>query len=146
MSLLQHSESAMCMLSHFSHVQRFATLWTVALQAPLPMGFSRQEYWSGLPCPPLGDLPNPGIEPWSPASRQLLYHLGSSSQSYIYTYIPFLLNFLPIWVTTVWIEFPMLYSRFSLVIYFIHSTVYMGLCDFFFFFGWNTIKTHTYTR
>ena len=70
---------------------------------------------------------------WSPASRQLLYHLGSPSQSYIYTYIPFLLNFLPIWVTTVWIEFPVLYSRFSLVIYFIHSTVYMGLCEFFFF-------------
>ena len=39
------------------------TLWTVAHQAPLSMGFSRQEYWSGLPCPPTGDLPNPGIEP-----------------------------------------------------------------------------------
>ena len=41
----------MCMLSHFSHVQRFVTLWTVAHQAPLPMGFFRQEYWSGLPYP-----------------------------------------------------------------------------------------------
>ena len=41
--------------------------WTVAFQAPLSMGFSRQEYWSGLPCPPPGDLPNPGIEPRSPA-------------------------------------------------------------------------------
>ena len=40
----------------------FATLWAVAHQAPLPMGFSRQEYWSGLPCPPPGNLPNPGIE------------------------------------------------------------------------------------
>ena len=39
------------------------TLWTVACQASLFMGFSRQEYWSGLPCPPLGDLPNPGIKP-----------------------------------------------------------------------------------
>ena len=39
-----------------------ATLWTVACQAPLSMGFSRQEYWSGLPCPPPGDLPNPGIK------------------------------------------------------------------------------------
>ena len=39
---------------------------TVACQAPLPMGFSRQEYWSGLPFPPPGDLPNPGIEPVSP--------------------------------------------------------------------------------
>ena len=47
---------------HFSRVQLFATPWTVAHQAPLSMGFSRQEYWSGLPCPPPGDLPNPGIE------------------------------------------------------------------------------------
>ena len=39
-----------------------ATLWTVDLQAPLPMGLSRQEYWSGLPCPPPGDLPHSGIE------------------------------------------------------------------------------------
>ena len=38
------------------------TLWTVARQAPVSMGFSRQEYWGGLPCPPPGDLPNPGIE------------------------------------------------------------------------------------
>ena len=44
-----------------------ATPWTVAHQAPLPMGFSRQEYWRGLPCLPPGDLPNPGIEPGSPA-------------------------------------------------------------------------------
>ena len=43
------------------------TLWTAARQAPLSMGFSRQEYWSGLPCPPPGDLPSPGIEPMSPA-------------------------------------------------------------------------------
>ena len=51
-----------CTLSHFSHVQLYATLWTVARQAPLSRGFSRQEYWSGLPCPPPGDLPNLGIE------------------------------------------------------------------------------------
>ena len=44
----------------------FATLWTVAHQAPLSIGFSRQEYWSGLPLPSPGDLPNPGIEPGSP--------------------------------------------------------------------------------
>ena len=54
-----------CMLSHFSHVRFCATLWTVARQAPLSIGFSRQEYWSGLPCSPTGDLPNPGIEPAS---------------------------------------------------------------------------------
>ena len=50
-----------------SHVQFFGTPWTVAYQAPPSMGFSRQEYWSGLPFPPSGDLPNPGIEPGSPA-------------------------------------------------------------------------------
>ena len=49
----------------FSRVQLFETLWTVACQAPLPMRFSQQEYWSGLPCLPPGDLPNPGIEPVS---------------------------------------------------------------------------------
>ena len=49
-------------LSCFSHVWLFATLWTVAGQAPLSMGFSRQEYWSGLPRPPPGDLPDPGFE------------------------------------------------------------------------------------
>ena len=43
----------------------FVTPWTVALQASLSMGFSRQEYWRGLPCPPPGDLPDPGIEPTS---------------------------------------------------------------------------------
>jgi len=46
-----------------SHDQLFVTLRTVACQAPLSMGFSRQEYWSGLPCPPPGDLLYPGIEP-----------------------------------------------------------------------------------
>ena len=50
-----------------SCVLLFATLWTVANQAPLSMGFSRQEYWSRLPFPSPGDLPNPGIEPGSPA-------------------------------------------------------------------------------
>ena len=49
-------------LSHFSCVRLFVTPWTVACQAPLSMGFFRQEYQSGLPCPPPGDLPNPGIK------------------------------------------------------------------------------------
>ena len=52
-----------------SRVQLFVTLWIVAHQAPLSMGFSRQEYWSGLPFPSPGDLPDPGIEPGSPALR-----------------------------------------------------------------------------
>ena len=54
------------MLSHFSCVQLCVTPWTVAHPVLLSMGFSRQEYWSGLPCPLPGDLPNPGIEPRSP--------------------------------------------------------------------------------
>ena len=54
-------------LSCFSRVQLFATPWTVAHQAPLSMGFSKQEYWSGLPFPSSGNLPDPGIEPRSPA-------------------------------------------------------------------------------
>ena len=50
-----------------NHVRLFATPWTVAYQASLSVGFSRQEYWSGLPFPAPGDLPDPGIEPRSPA-------------------------------------------------------------------------------
>ena len=56
-----------CVLSSFSHIRLFATLWTLAHQAPPSMEFSRQQYWSGLPFPSPGDLPNPGIEPRSPA-------------------------------------------------------------------------------
>ena len=57
-----HTHTCMCMLSCFSCVQLFATLWTIACQAPLSMGFSRQEYWSGLPRLPRGDLPEPEIK------------------------------------------------------------------------------------
>ena len=60
-----------CVLGRFSDVRLFVTLWPVAHQAPLSMGFSRQEYWSGLPCPPPGDLPNSGIKPSSPVSLVL---------------------------------------------------------------------------
>ena len=55
--------SCVCLLSRFSRVRLFLTLWTINQQAPLSMGFSRQEYWSGLLCPPQGDFPNPGIKP-----------------------------------------------------------------------------------
>ena len=57
-----------CILSRFSRVRLFVTPWVVVCQAPLSMGFSRQEYGSRLLCPPPGDLPDPGIEPRSPAS------------------------------------------------------------------------------
>ena len=73
----------MRMLSCLTHVQLFASLWTVAQQPPLSMGFPRQEYWSGLPCPPPGDLPQPGIKLTSSAAPALqedslpLSHQGS---------------------------------------------------------------------
>ena len=54
-----------------SCVQLLVTPWTVVLQAPLSLGFSRQEYWNGLPFPPLGDLPDPGMEPESPVPPAL---------------------------------------------------------------------------
>ena len=60
----------------------FVTLWTVALQAPLSMGFSRQEYWSGLPFPTLVDLPNPGIEPMSLVSPVLAVMFFTTSATW----------------------------------------------------------------
>ena len=71
------SESVSCLV--VSCVLLFATPWTVACQAPLSMGFSRQEYWSGLPCPSWEDLPDPGIEPRSPTlqTASCLSHQGS---------------------------------------------------------------------
>ena len=74
-------------LSCISHVPLF-TPWTVAHQAhPLSMGFSTQEFWSGLPCPPPGDLPNPGIEPtslMSPALTGGFFNTSSTWEAYIY--------------------------------------------------------------
>ena len=64
-------KTASCVLSVFTHVRLFVTPRTVAHQAPLSMGFSRKEYWSGLPCPPPGDLPDSGIEPVSLTSPAL---------------------------------------------------------------------------
>ena len=66
-----------CMLSHFSCVQLCVTLWTVACWDPLSMGSSRQEYWTGLLCPPLGDPPHPGTEPTS--LKSLHWQAGSLS-------------------------------------------------------------------
>ena len=58
-------------LGCFSHVWLFLNLWTVACRVPLSMGFSRQEYWNGLPCPPAGDLPDPRVKRESPESPAL---------------------------------------------------------------------------
>ena len=70
------------LLSCFSHVQLFATPWTVAHQTPLSMGFSRQEYWSGLPCPSLEDLPHPRIKPVSLAYPALVGGLFTTSATW----------------------------------------------------------------
>ena len=79
-----------CMLNHSSPVWLFVTQWTVAHQAPLSMGFSRQEYWSGLPCPPPGDLPDPGTEPISLMALPLAGRFFTTStygKQYMYMYI-----------------------------------------------------------
>ena len=69
-----------------SCVQLFVTPWTAACQAPLSMGFSRQEYWSGWPFPSPGDLPDPGMEPRSPALQGILYCLSPQGS------LPFILS------------------------------------------------------
>ena len=71
-----------CVLSCFSCVWLLTTLWTVAHQPPLSMGFSRQEYWSGLPYPPPGDLPDPEIEPVSLMSPALAGRFFTTSISW----------------------------------------------------------------
>ena len=65
-----------------SCVQLFATPWTVALQAPLSMGFSEQEYWSGLPFPSPGGLPDSGIQPRSPRSKYKFSHLWRGKSTF----------------------------------------------------------------
>ena len=72
----------LCMLSRFSCVQLFVTLWTVVHQAPLSMGFSRQEYWSGFPCPPPGDFLDPRIEPKSVTSPVLAGRFFTTSATW----------------------------------------------------------------
>ena len=64
-----------------SHVRLFATPWTVAHQAPQSMEFSRQEYWSGLPFPPPGDLLNPGIEPGYPAFQADSFTISATREA-----------------------------------------------------------------
>ena len=67
-----------------SHVRLFETPWTVAHQAPVSMGFSKQEYWSGLPFPSPGDLPNPEIEPVSPALAGKFFTTAPAGKSYAF--------------------------------------------------------------
>ena len=120
-SALQQNEChVLCWASSLSRVRLRVTSWTVVPQAPLSMGFLRQEYWSVLPCPPPGIFPTQGLNPGLPHCRQMLYQLsyeGSPNQPSSYTY-PLFFGF------PHWVEIPELSSRFPLVIYFILS-VYM---------------------
>ena len=80
----------MCVLSCFSHVQLCVTLWTVVCQAPLSVRFSRQEYWSRLPCPPPGDLPHPETEPtflMSPALADVFFTTSATWEALYTEYI-----------------------------------------------------------
>ena len=76
-------------LSCFNCVILCTALWTVALQAPLSKGFSRQECWSGLPCPPPGDLPHPGIEPVSLMSPALADGFFNTNATWEAPYSPY---------------------------------------------------------
>ena len=90
------------MLSCFSHIWVFATLWIVVHQASLSMGFSRQDYWSGLPCPPPGDLPCPGIKPAAPALQAdlaLLSHQGSPCWTILTVYRTLYKSYSRTWFT-----------------------------------------------
>ena len=89
-----------CALSHFSCVWLFVTPWTGAHQAPLSMGFSRQEYQSGFPCPPAWDLPSPSLEP-SPLTSPALAgrFFKSATWEPMYVYIPYLLYLFICWWT-----------------------------------------------
>ena len=75
----KHIACHVCVLKHFGRVRLFATLRTIARQAPLSVGFSRQEHRSGWPCPPPGDPPDPGVEPGSLTSPALVGGLFISS-------------------------------------------------------------------
>ena len=87
------------MLTHFSHVQLYVTLWAVTHQALLSMGFSKQEYWCGLPCPPPGDLLDPGTEPTSlmlPTLAGRFFTINATSEApiHVYSRLNLIVNFL----------------------------------------------------
>ena len=78
---------ALLKVKSLSCVQLFATPWTVAYQGPLSMGFSRQEYWSGLPFPSPGDLPNPGIELWVSCIAGRCFTIWATREAHCYHYL-----------------------------------------------------------
>ena len=115
----------MCVISHFSRIWLFATLWTVAHQASLSIGFSRQDYWSGLLCSPPGNLPNPGIEPssltspaWQTALLLLVPPQFSSVQSLSHVWL-----FVTLWITAHQASLAITISRSSLKLISIESVM-----------------------
>ena len=83
--LFEEHECA-CMLRHYSVISDSAILWTVACQAPLSMGFSKQKHWSGLPCPPPGDLPNLGVKCMSlkcPALAGMFFTINDTREAHL---------------------------------------------------------------
>ena len=87
-----HPSFVVMVVSPFSHVRLFVTPWIIACQIFLSIGFSQQEYWSGLPCPPPGDLPNPGIEPTSPALQVASLPAEPQGKPGCYTFLKILLK------------------------------------------------------
>ena len=141
-----------CLLSCFRRVWLFATLRIVARQAPLSMRFSRQEYWSGLPCPPSGDLCDPGTEPTSLMSPALASRFFTTSaiwetlKSPIYrcirplSCVSFPPTSPPLEVTTAHLAgLPVPYSSFSPATDFMHDSVCVNatvsICPVLFFFA-----------
>jgi len=90
------ARSQRVLLSHFISIQLFVTLWTIACQAPLPEGFSRQEYWSGLPFPSPEDSPSPGIKSASLASPALAGRFFTTSTTLYYVCLYQILCFINI--------------------------------------------------
>ena len=80
--IYSYKKLCVCVLSCFSRVRLFATLWTIGHQAPLSMGFSRHKYWSGLPFPPPGDLSDSGIKPAYPVSSALTGRFFTTSTTW----------------------------------------------------------------
>ena len=127
------------MLSHLSHVQLLVTLWTVSCRAPLSMGFSRQEYWSGLSCPPQRGLPSPGVESMSVVSPALAgqFFTSSTTSEALYVYMYKWLNASRVldpysYVLCHWFHSFLHWENFS-VSECLPSLKYFGFSDFFFF-------------
>ena len=117
------------LLSHFSRVRLFMSLWTVTLQAPLLMGFSRQDYWSGLPCPPPGHLPDPGIKPTSLASPALAgrFFISRNTREALNRPYSSWNDVAPAWVSQLWLPFPAHSLHSSLNIIF--EKIYWSIVD-----------------